>query len=545
MNDARPLWRQKIDVEQVKADGLDVDLERLEAEGYDCLTPEEWYRLKTWGVCSQRTPGLHMIRIRVPGGVIGAGQLRGLAAVSAELADGDAHVTMRQNLELHGVPSRRVRRTLEGIHRLGLTTRSSCGHTVRNIVGCQLAGICSQEVLDVRPTVLAIHEFFLSRATYYNSRLPRRLNVYVSGCPQCMAHAQIQDLGFVATRRGQEVGFQLWCAGSLASNPRLAHLLFGFVPVEEVLGVCEAVAHVYIEHGFRSRPAKARLKFLLEEWGEDRFAAAVLERLREKRPGTRTERSGALPVVGPDRRPASEHGIHPQRQAGYVRVETRVPLGDLNQEQMECLATLAEAHADGQVYLTREQNAELHWVRYDAAQTVAEELARVGLAPEGAGGLVDVSVCAGTEWCVWGIGDSRGLARDLAGDLAEVVGGDPGVRHLRVAVSGCFHGCASHQTADVGLSAVRSSDGAASDEGFEVYGGGRLGADPVAGTRIGRVGLPETREAVVELFKAYLHERAPGESFPAFMEREGRRIIDRRREEARVGAGLGDEMALA
>jgi sulfite reductase beta subunit-like hemoprotein len=524
--EAPPLWRQKFDVERVKREGLDVDLERLERDGYDALTPEEFYRLKTWGVCSQRTPGLHMIRIRVPGGRIGSGQLRGIGALSGEVADGSAHITTRQNLELHSVPSERVRDALDGVAHLGLTTRSACGHAVRNIVGCTLAGICADEVLDIRPTVQALHEFFLSRAEHYNARLPRRLNVYVAGCATCMAHAQVNDLGFVGTRVGGRVGFQLWCAGSLGSNPRLAHLLFGFVPEEEVCAVAEAVTDVYCAHGFRDRPAKARLKFLVDEWGPARFAETVRARLAEIRPATQVRTNGALPVVGPDRRRRGEHdGVLPQRQPGYVRIEARVPLGDLTGAQMDVLASLADASGDGAVYLTRQQNAELHWVHTDQAQAVVEALAEGGLRPRGAGSLVDVQVCAGTEWCIWGVADSRGLARDIEGALGALVDATPDAEPLRVHISGCSHGCAQHQVADVGLAAVGVRDTEGAGEGFEVYGGGRLGRDPVAARRLGKVPFDATSSTVIDMLRGYIADRLPGEDVPAFLDRTGRRAV--------------------
>ncbi|MGH2784882.1 MAG: nitrite/sulfite reductase [Actinomycetota bacterium] len=518
----KPLWQQKIDVESVKAGDLDPDLARLEREGYETLTGEEFYRLKTWGVCSQRTPGLHMIRIRVPGGAIAAAQLRGLAAVSAGNADGTVHITTRQNAELHSVPSRKVRGTLEGIWALGLQTRSACGHAVRNIVGCSLAGICADETLDIRPTVKALHDFTIARASHYNARLPRRINVYVAGCATCQGHAQINDLGFVATRRGGEPGFQVWCAGSLGSSPRLAHLLFGFVPPEEVLAVTEAVMDVYCEHGFRDRSAKARLKFLVEEWGIDRFADAVVARLHEIRATTRVARNGLLPILGPARRPQGGHrGVFVQRQAGYVRVEARVRLGDLTGEQMEVLSSLADSHADGSVHLTREQNAELHWIRHDDAGEVTGALADAGLFPRGAGGLVDVQVCAGTEWCVWGIGDSRGLARTIEESLADVVADDPDAEPLRVHISGCSHGCAQHQVADVGLAAVSVRSDGAAGEGFEIFGGGRLGAEPVIGRRLGKVPLDESEPEVIGLLRRYLSAREPNEDVSEFVERTG------------------------
>lgn len=524
MADHVPVWRRKFDVERVKAEGLEPDLRRLERDGYESLTPEEYYRLKTWGVCSQRTPGLHMIRIRIPGGRISAAQVRGLRRLSADVADGGVHITTRQNLELHSVPSRLVRETLERLRALGLSTRSSCGHTVRNIVGCTQTGICPDEVFDVSGSVRDLHGFFLARAEHYNARLPRRLNVYVAGCSECMSHAQVNDLGFVAVRRGGEDGFQLWCAGSLASNPRLAHLLFGFVPVDETVAVAEAVADVYCEHGFRERAAKARLKFLLVEWGEDRFAGAVLDRLQQLRPDARTSRTGPLPVLGPGRRaPGATRGVFRQKQAGFVRLEARVPLGDLDGRQLAQLEFLADSYADGVVWLTREQNAELHWIREEDADAVARELRAAGLWPEGAGGLVDVQVCAGTEYCIWGVGDSRGMARDLEATLTSIAAMDPEVADpLRVHISGCSHGCAQHQAADVGLAAVSVRDGdRGTCEGFELFGGGRLGADPVAGGRLGKVPARVAPEQLVALLAGYVAKRQRGETFAAFLARTG------------------------
>jgi sulfite reductase beta subunit-like hemoprotein len=523
----RALWQQKIDVERVKREGLDVDLDRLESEGYESLTAEEFYRLKTWGVCSQRTPGLHMIRVRVPGGRIDVDRLRGVAALSDRLADGEAHITTRQNLELHSVPSRRVRQVLEGVKALGMTTRSACGHTVRNIVGCSRSGVCAAEPFETRPTVVAIHDFFFTNAARYNSSLPRRLNVYVAGCEGCMAHAQVNDLGFVGTTREGAPGFQLWLGGSLASSPRLAHLLFDFIPADEVLAVTEAVADTYCANGFRDRPAKARLKFLIEEWGPERFTAAVLERLRELRPDTGVIAGTTPSVMGGDRRPAGAHaGVAPQRQEGLFMVEAHVPLGDLTGWQMETLAGLATQYGDGALYLTKEQNVELHDVAAADVETVTAALAAVGLPAKGAGSLVDVQVCAGSEWCVWGVGDSRGLARAMKAELTGIVEAEPGAEPLRVHISGCSHGCAQHAAADIGFSAVVMRDAERKPvDGYEMFVGGRLGHDPVTARRVGRVLGAQAGAASAGILGRYLRERVDGEAMPEFVERVGKESL--------------------
>jgi sulfite reductase beta subunit-like hemoprotein len=523
----RALWQQKIDVERVKREGLDVDLDRLESEGYESLTAEEFYRLKTWGVCSQRTPGLHMIRVRVPGGRIDVDRLRGVAALSDRLADGEAHITTRQNLELHSVPSRKVRQVLEGVKALGMTTRSACGHTVRNIVGCSRSGVCAREPFETRPTVVAIHDFFFANAARYNSSLPRRLNVYVAGCDGCMAHAQVNDLGFVGTTREGAPGFQLWLGGSLASSPRLAHLLFDFIPADEVLAVTEAVADTYCANGFRDRPAKARLKFLIEEWGPERFTAAVLERLRELRPDTGVIAGTTPSVMGGDRRPAGAHaGVAPQRQEGLFMVEAHVPLGDLTGWQMETLAGLATQYGDGALYLTKEQNVELHDVAAADVEMVSDALAAVGLPAKGAGSLVDVQVCAGSEWCVWGVGDSRGLARAMKAELTGIVEAQPGVEPLRVHISGCSHGCAQHAAADIGFSAVAMRDAEKNlVDGYEMFVGGRLGHDPVTARRVGRVLGAQAGAASAGILGRYLRERTDGEAMPEFVERVGKESL--------------------
>jgi sulfite reductase beta subunit-like hemoprotein len=468
-----------------------------------------------------------MIRVRVPGGRIDVDRLRGVAALSDRLADGEAHITTRQNLELHSVPSRKVRQVLEGVKALGMTTRSACGHTVRNIVGCSRSGVCAREPFETRPTVVAIHDFFFANAARYNSSLPRRLNVYVAGCDGCMAHAQVNDLGFVGTTREGAPGFQLWLGGSLASSPRLAHLLFDFIPADEVLAVTEAVADTYCANGFRDRPAKARLKFLIEEWGPERFTAAVLERLRELRPDTGVIAGTTPSVMGGDRRPAGAHaGVAPQRQEGLFMVEAHVPLGDLTGWQMETLAGLATQYGDGALYLTKEQNVELHDVAAADVETVSDALAAVGLPAKGAGSLVDVQVCAGSEWCVWGVGDSRGLARAMKAELTGIVEAQPGVEPLRVHISGCSHGCAQHAAADIGFSAVVMRDAERNlVDGYEMFVGGRLGHDPVTARRVGRVLGAQAGAAGAGILGRYLRERVDGEAMPEFVERVGKESL--------------------
>src|SRR5687768_12455227 len=147
MSRVRALWQQKPDIEGLKAAGdLDIDFDRIVREGYESLTGEDYYRLKTWGVCSQNKQGVHMMRIRIPGGIASTAQLERIADLAQACADGTIHLTTRSNVELHGVPTAKLLEVMEALHDVGLTTRAACGHTIRNVLGCPAAGICTEEV---------------------------------------------------------------------------------------------------------------------------------------------------------------------------------------------------------------------------------------------------------------------------------------------------------------------------------------------------------------------------------------------------------------
>jgi ferredoxin-nitrite reductase len=203
---------------------------------------------------------------------------------------------------------------------------------------------------------------------------------------------------------------------------------------------------------------------------------------------------------------------------------------------MTSLADLATAYGDGALYLTKEQNVELHHVAGDCIERVRDALESIGLRARAAGSVIDVQVCAGNEWCVWGVGDSRGLARSMSDELATLADFDASAEPLRVHISGCAHGCAQHAAADVGLSAVtmRDADNQPA-EGYEVYAGGRLGKDPLTARRVGRVLGGEARTTATALLGRYLSERLPGESMSDFVDRIGRENLQP------AGAGSRDD----
>ncbi len=510
------LWQERPQVERLKADhDLHVDFDRIVRNGYEALSGDDYYRLKTWGVCGQNTEGVHMMRIRIPGGVATSAQLRTVADLAQTRADGTIHVTTRTNLELHGVPTTKLLEVMEGLHHAGLTTRAACGHTIRNVLGSPAAGNCPGEGIDPRPRVRAVHDAVVSRAADHNSRLPRRLNVSFGGCGDCARHAQVNDIGFVAVAgRGVAPGFAMWIAGSLATNPRVSYPLCAHIRAEHAVVAIEAIVDIYAEHGFRDN--RGRLKYLVEEWGIERFRDEFGRRLEAA--------TGEPPIFGEPLMPsdpgeASTAAVLPQRQPGRFRVRVAVPVGDMSAGQLRALATLCDEEGDGCVRFSPEQNAEIAWVAEDRVARVLGELSACGLAAFGAGDVSDVRACPGTTHCVLAVTDSQGVARKVGDHFRADPPLSDVVKRMRIHISGCPNSCAQHQAADIGMAGCRVKVRGELVEGYQLFVGGRLGRRVRIADRIGRVAATASVAAVQELAALYERERCDDEEFADVVER--------------------------
>jgi NAD(P)H-dependent nitrite reductase small subunit len=561
-----------VDFEKIKAEGLDVDFVKYEREGFETVKPEDHYRLKTHGLCAQRHEGYFMMRIRIPGGVIRAHQLELIADLAEKHGHGWGHLTTRGNLELHSVKIGDFLAIRERLAGAGITTRSSCGHTFRNILSCARDGVCPDQPFDLYPWVQKIHRHVFERADFYNRRLPRRLNVSFSGCAGCRADARINDIGFVAQRAGEggaeALGFELWVAGSLGTAPRMGHKLRDFLKFEEVIPALEAVTELYCRHGERKNPAKARLKFLVEAWGIEKFRdefEKLLAEFREREPG-RPARADSLelpPAAGTcrpvpsgradslepppaactsrpelepelatplvyhgeafqERRPLGE-GIYPQRQEGFFRVEFWVPLGEMRAHEMKAVAGLAREFADGRIYHTARQNFEFHWVKKQNVEPLLQAMAEVGFRPEHAESISNVVSCPGTSFCSLAVTSSQGAASVLAKEARSLRWDDaPELKRLTVNISGCPNSCAKHQVADIGFAGGMTEVGGIRRYGYQMYIGGKFNGDVRPGILI-RKGIPDdlvfpAAESLVEIFR---ERRLPEEALADFVDRMG------------------------
>ncbi len=500
------------------ADERDIDtfVTALEQFEQGTLTADQWKKFRRLrGVYEQRQGGRAMIRAKVPGGQLGARQLRAVAAAAEQHSGGIAHVTTRQCFQLHFVPLGEVETALRTLADGGLTTREACGDSVRNFTCCPLAGIAADEPFDVAPYLYALTRFFLRGP--WSSKLPRKFKPSIGGCcgTDC-SQAFINDLGFLARTQDGQPGFKLLAGGGLSTLRRSAITVEEFIPAAEILEAAEALVRVFHHHGNRDNRAKARLKYVIDRVGHEAFLALY----QEQRALIRAEggRPYTLEPVAPPRLPSrlplagdpapgfaawAASTVRPQKQAGFSTVRVRVPLGDLTSDQLRALATLCEAHGDGEIRTTNDQDVLLRWITEDRLPHVHRALLSAGLGGTGAGTIVDVTSCPGGTSCQLAVTQSRGAAR-LLGDFllsrADLVARAP---DLSIKISGCPNSCGQHHIAGIGLQGgVRKVGGKAVPQYLLHVGGTIDGTGARFGRLVGKIParrLPIALERLVEL----------------------------------------------
>jgi sulfite reductase beta subunit-like hemoprotein len=520
----------------------DIELFRTQAEAFLAgqLTDDQFraFRLRR-GIYGQRQANVHMVRTKVPGGMVTAGQLRQLARAADKFAEGKAHLTTRQNVQYHFVPLRDVPDLLHLLADVRLTTREACYNTVRNVTACPFAGLSTGEIFDVRPVARRVAFAFLHKEL--TDSLPRKFKIAFEGCPHDHIGTTINDLGFQAVIREGRRGFRVTVAGGLGPLPNEARLLVEFLPEDRVVNLCEAVIRVFNIHGNRSNKNKARLKFVLRERGFEWLKEAIereysdiLENGGIPMPDEIPEGFGgftsepprpaagdALPVLTSVADPEFDHWLETnvleQKEPGYATVVIRIPQGNLTAHQMRGLADLAEQAGDGSVRFTMDQNAAIGYIGLRTLRRVYSALRIVGLARAGAGEIDDITTCPGAYSCNLALTKSMNLGDALEQKLQDE--GDPLVRSLSIKISGCPNACGQHWIADIGLYGnARKMDGKEVPYYQLLLGGG------IDQTGIARFGLQvqsiPARLAPVVIARVLDHfreNRAPGESFREYV----------------------------
>ena len=489
-------------------------------------------------------PGMQ--RIKIPFGGLNASQLEVLAELAEEYSDGIAHITTRQDVQLHFVHIEDTPSLMRRLAAVGITTREACGNTVRNVTACPIAGVCRDEVFDVTPYAKACAEFLLGHPDTQD--FGRKFKVAFSGCDaNPCALVRIHDLGCIARVREEngetKRGFEVFVGGGLGTVPYQAKPFSEFLPVEELLPVAQAMSRVFARLGEKKNRNTARLKFLVNKLGLDEFKRLVMEE-RAALPYDPRWTSGFAAAIeatreSPSRPPAllqiegagpggfagwRQSNVYAQRQEGYATVTIALPLGDITSDQLRGIADISRKYARETVRTTVEQNMVLRWVSQGDLPQLYADLAKHGLNASGAGTIVDITACPGTDTCKLGISSSRGLAGELRVRLAENGAvADDAIRNLRIKVSGCFNSCGQHHIADLGFYGVSRNKGGFAAPHFQVVLGGQWSENAGAyGLAIGAVPSKRIPEAVSRITARFLGEREQGESFQGFIRRIGK-----------------------
>jgi sulfite reductase (ferredoxin) len=498
---------------------------RYASQGFASIDPSDLRgRFRWWGLYTQRRPGIEggrtgaledaeiedsyfMMRVRIPGGQLTAGQLRTVAGIAKEYGRDLADITDRQNVQYHWIRIEDVPAIWARLEEAGLSSLQACGDVPRNILGCPVAGIDSGEIIDATATLRATEAVAALNPEFEN--LPRKFKTAISGCTShCTAH-EVNDVSFVGVIGPDGTpGFDLWVGGGLSTNPMIAKRLGVFVRPDQVPAVWAGVAGLFRDYGYRRLRSRARLKFLVSDWGAERFREVLeTEYLDEPLPdGPAPDR----PAHG-----SRDHvGVHRQRDGRYY-VGVAPHVGRSSGTQLWQVADLAEAYGSGTIRTTTEQKLLVLDVPEENLADLLSALDDLDLQAKPSVFRRGTMACTGIEFCKLAIVETKGRARDLYTELGRRLPDFD--TPITINVNGCPNSCARFQLADIGLKGS-IVDGT---EGFQVHLGGSLGADPSFGRKLR--GLKVTADAlpdyVERVLRNYQADRADGEQFAIWVRR--------------------------
>ena len=488
-----------------------------------------------------------MMRIKIPFGGLIPAQMMVLAELAEEYSDNILHVTTRQDIQLHFIHIEDTPALMRRLAAVGITTREACGNSVRNVTACPLAGVCRTESFDVTPYAKACAYYLLGHPD--TQEFGRKFKIAFSGCEhEACALVAMHDLGGIAATKmidGKlKRGFKLFVGGGLGAVPHQAKLLMEFCPEEDLLTVSRALGRVFARLGEKKNRNKARLKFVVAKLGIEEFTKVVEEEIRTM-PVDATWKTyfdqiseyreepavPAVPLNGKPR-PAgydvwAKTNVYPQRQKGHTVVTITCPLGDLTSDQMRALAHLSDRYAGGNVRLTVEQNIVFRWVSESDLPSLYTQLKSIGLGLPGAGSIVDVTACPGTDTCKLGIASSRGLAGELRERLAaKSMELDESIRGLRIKVSGCFNSCGQHHVADLGFYGNSRNINGFTVPHFQVILGGQWNENAGSyGLAIGSIPSKAIPQVVDRLTTHFVKEKQANEIFQDYCKRIGKKQL--------------------
>ncbi len=462
----------KIEEYKKEKAGLDIldDIPRYADAGWETITDGDKERLKWAGIFFRRqTPGRFMMRLRFANGLMTAPQLRAIGTISRDFGKGFADITTRQQMQLREFRINDVPEIWRRLHAVDLISMQTGMDNIRGVIGCPAAGLTPNELFDASIVAQQFTELFIGNRAFTD--LPRKFNVTITGCKEACTHAEAQDLALTPALKeingAQVKGFNIAVGGKLGSGGfRMASPLNVFVAPDEAAALCSHIVMIFRDHGARELRTKARLAFLIEEWGVEKFRKE-LER-RVDRP---------LASAGTDQRTPkhTDHvGVFRQQQAGLNYVGLAVPVGRMTSEQMLRVAEVAESYGSGQLRLTVGQNVIIPNVPDAKIGALTEEPVLRELRYDPSEVMRGLVSCTGMDFCHFALIDTKGWALKTARTLETKLGK---TQPLRMHWSGCPASCGNHTIADIGLLGKNIKLNGEVVEAVDVFAAGNAGCE--------------------------------------------------------------------
>jgi sulfite reductase (ferredoxin) len=484
-----------------------------------------------------------MIRIKIPSGEITPEQLEKIASMSEAFSIGSAHVSTRQNIQLHWVQLEDVSEVMRGLVEVGLTTREACGNTIRNVMCSHFAGVCPDEEFDSTPYSKAIARFFLRNPVCQN--LPRKFKINFACCSN-HGLVRIADIGLIPMKKDEANGFKIYLGGGLGAASFIGHQLEEFTPEDRVVSTCMAVVRLFDRLGNRENMARNRMRYLVNEMGWEKFQKLVikersnvemtisLETLNRYKvdfesPSIRQLSNGKkLPLINekvdinsdPYKRWIHSNVVS-QKQNGYFVVFVTLGAGDITSNQLRSLAkTIQNYSGEGCARNTASQNFAVRFVNARDLPEFYNDLAKIGLANPGALTMSSAVGCSGTTSCNLAITNSHRLAKEIQSKFIELgLDTEDDLRDSTIKISGCPNSCGQHEIATIGFYGGASRIDGTMTPTYTMLFGGRDGEDGMLGKSVLRVPAKRVISTIIKIIEIYRQERSANESLVKWIDR--------------------------
>lgn len=494
------------------------------------------FRLQHGAYGSRLQQNYSMIRIKIPSGDITPEQLEKIASMSEAFSIGSAHVSTRQNIQLHWVQLEDVSEVMRGLVEVGLTTREACGNTIRNVMCSHFAGVCPYEEFDSTPYAKAIARFFLRNPVCQN--LPRKFKINFACCSN-HGLVRIADIGLIPIKKDETNGFKIYLGGGLGAASFIGHQLEEFTPEDRVVSTCMAVVRLFDRLGNRENMARNRMRYLVNEMGWEKFQKLVikerssvemtisletLNRYKVDFEGTsirQLSNGKKLPLINekvdinsdPYKRWIHSNVV-PQKQNGYFVVFVTLGAGDITSNQLRSLAkTIQNYSGEGCARNTPNQNFAVRFVKAMDLPEFYNDLAKIGLANPGALTMSSAVGCSGTTSCNLAITNSHRLAKEIQSKFIELgLDTEDDLRDSTIKISGCPNSCGQHEIATIGFYGGASRIEGTMTPTYTMMFGGRDGEEGMLGRTVMRVPAKRVISTIIKIIEIYRQERSADES---------------------------------